>query len=87
MTPRLCFANLCADVSRCIKASKERNGARYTDSLDRAYKTLHLLRTLKRPEAYEEGLLLLRALEYARFTSIDTFEDQVNDLAGRLVTF
>lgn len=60
------FANLGADVTRCIKAAKSRDEQRYKDSLARAHKTLDHLRELHRPEAYEEGLLLLRALQYAR---------------------
>ncbi|HEY4501105.1 MAG TPA: hypothetical protein VJI70_02455 [Candidatus Paceibacterota bacterium] len=34
------FANLGADVSRCITASKQGDMARYEDSLSRAYRTL-----------------------------------------------
>ena len=60
------FANLGADVSRCITAAKQGNEARYDDSLARAYRTLAELRKAKRPEAYEEGLLMLRGLALAR---------------------
>ena len=60
------FANLGADVSRCITAAKKGNEARYEDSLARAYRTLEQLHKTSRPEAYEEGLLMLRGLALAR---------------------
>lgn len=60
------FANLGADVTRCVSALQSGNLARYEDSLARARKTLSRLRGANRPEAYEEGLLLLSGLEYAR---------------------
>lgn len=60
------FANLGADVSRCIRAAKEGNETRYEDSLSRAYRTLEELHKTNRPEAYEEGLLMLRGLAFAR---------------------
>ena len=63
---RFIFANLGADVVRCIKAAEKGDEVRYQDSLVRAHKTLAHLRMAKRPEAYEEGLLMLRGLEYAR---------------------
>lgn len=63
---RFYFANLGADVARCIRAADEGNEKRYEESLDRARMTLSHLRSARRPEAYEEGLLLLRAFEYAR---------------------
>lgn len=62
------FANLGADVSRCIQAAKQGNESRYEDSLSRAYRTLGELRKSARPEAYEEGLLMLRGLAFARET-------------------
>lgn len=60
------FANLGADVSRCVRALESGDEARYQDSLARAQKTCAALRGAKRPEAYEESLLLLRGLELAR---------------------
>ncbi len=63
---RFYFANLGADVSRCIAAALENNEERYRDSLEMAHRTLEYLRNAGRLEVYEEGLLLLRALEYAR---------------------
>ncbi len=62
------FANLGADVSRCVTAAREGNDERYNDSLDRAYSTLAQLRKTDRPEAYEEALLMLRGLALARRT-------------------
>lgn len=58
------FANLGADISRCVSAAKLNDNESYDDSIDAAYRTLAYI--TDRPEAYEEGLLLLRALEYAR---------------------
>lgn len=60
------FANLGADVSRCVRAAKEGDETRYEDSLARAYRTLEALHKAARPEAYEEGLLMLRGLALAR---------------------
>jgi hypothetical protein len=60
------FANLGADVARCASAAQEEDEQLYSASLGRAHKTLEYLRAANRPEAYEEGLLLLRGLQYAR---------------------
>lgn len=76
------FANLGADVSRCINATKQGNEDRYADSLARAYCTLEDLHKTKRPEAYEEGLLMLRGLEFARTApkTLASFQSSLNDL-------
>jgi len=63
---RFYYGNLVSDVIRSISASLQGDDARYRHSLKRAYKTLAYLRGGKRPEVYEEGLLLLRALAHAR---------------------
>ena len=63
---RFFFANLGADVARCASAAQEGDEERYQASLGRARKTLAHLHAANRPEAYEEGLLLLRALDLAR---------------------
>ncbi|MEK7515951.1 MAG: hypothetical protein AAB555_03460 [Patescibacteria group bacterium] len=78
------FANLGADVSRCITAAKEGNETRYEDSLSRAYRTLEDLHKTARPEAYEEGLLMLRGLALARITpeSLASFQTSLNSLIG-----
>lgn len=78
------FANLGADVSRCITAAKRGNEPRYQDSLARAYKTLELLHKTARPEAYEEGLLMLRGLALARVTpeALTSFQVSLNSLIG-----
>jgi hypothetical protein len=85
---RFYFANLGADVARCISALRAGDEARYEDSLERAYGTLNHLRTAHRPEAYEEGLLMLRGLSLARTTPAKTssFEAQVNALVGLLLS-
>ena len=86
------FANLGADVSRCINAVKEGNEIRYEDSLSRAYQTLELLHKTDRPEAYEEGLLMLRGLALARTTpeALSYFQTSLDSLisvfSARLVT-
>ena len=76
------FANLGADVSRCITASREGNDARYKDSFSRAHRTLEELRSAKRPEAYEEGLLMLRGLALARTApdSLASFQTSLDSL-------
>jgi len=66
MTPRLLFANLGADVARCVKAEERGDMTQYHDSLMRGYKTASLLRAFGAHTAYEEALLLLRACEHAR---------------------
>lgn len=78
---RFYFANLGADVARCISAAEKGNMERYEDSLERAHATLEYLRSAHRPEAYEEGLLLLRALEYARAdNALPEFNESLNEL-------
>ena len=78
------FANLGADIARCIAAAEDNNEPRYASSRARARKTLHVLRDAHRPEAYEEGLLLMRALEYARADGrLEAFRIQLNDLIAR----
>ena len=73
------FANLGADVVRCTLAGEAHDEMRYASSLARAYKTLAHLRKEQRYEAYEEGLLLLRGLEYARQSeTLSTFRTLVN---------
>ena len=85
MNARFYFANLCADVARCIKALESDDDKRYTDSLLRAHKTLTYLHGANRPEAYEEGLLLLRGLEYTRELGVyEVFREQLNNLALRI---
>lgn len=76
------FANLGADVSRCITASLQGDRARYEDSLLRAYRTLEDLHQTARPEAYEEGLLMLRGLALARTTpeALVSFQTSLNSL-------
>lgn len=76
------FANLGADVSRCIRAAKEGNESRYEDSLARAHQTLQLLQKAKRPEAYEEGILMLRGLDLARTTpeTLNSFQSSLDSL-------
>ncbi len=78
------FANLGADVTRCISAAKARNETRYEDSLSRAYQTLELLHKTARPEAYEEGLLMLRGLALARVTpeTLESFQSSLDSLVG-----
>lgn len=82
------FANLGADVSRCITAVKQGNENRYEDSLARAYQTLELLHTTKRPEAYEEGLLMLRGLALARKSpkTLASFQTSLNSLIATFAT-
>ncbi|MEK7098719.1 MAG: hypothetical protein AAB908_02345 [Patescibacteria group bacterium] len=73
------FANLGADISRCVAAARDNDAAAYDDSIDAAYRTLAYI--TNRPEAYEEGLLLLRGLEYAREENrLSEFNNQLNEL-------
>lgn len=75
------FANLGADVIRSALAAEAENEKEYRASLDRAYKTLRYLAKEKRPEALEEGLLLVRALEHARAShTLTLFRRQTNEL-------
>lgn len=60
------FANLGADVARCIAAAQNDDDERYKTSLTRARSTLQHLRKLHAYTAYEEGLLLLRGLSFAK---------------------
>lgn len=82
------FANLGVDVSRCVSAAKQDNETRYDDSLARAYRTLEQLHKAARPEAYEEGLLMLRGLELARITpeTLTSFQSSLDSLIGAFST-
>lgn len=60
------FMNLASDVARCASAAERYDEKRYKNSLARARKTLTYLRHASRPEAYEEGVLMLRGLELAK---------------------
>ncbi len=64
-TPAFYFANLGADASRCLSALQRGDEEEYQDSLDRGYRTLEYLCQAGRPEAYEEGLLMLRGVALA----------------------
>ncbi len=78
---RFYFANLGVDVARCVSASLKRNDERYEDHIAEAYRTLAFLHGAQNPAAYEEGLLLLRGLEYAREDNkLSEFNNQVNEL-------
>ena len=78
------FANLGADVSRCITAAKQGNEPRYQESLERAYRTADYIRTSHRPEAYEEALLMLRGLVLARATpeTLTSFQSSLDSLTS-----
>ena len=80
---RFYFANLCADVIRCIAAAEKADDVRYRASLERAWKTIDHIRSSHRPEAYEEALLLLRALELRRESgNMNVLRNYVNALAA-----
>lgn len=76
------FANLGADVARCASAARQNNEIRYNDSLSRAYRTLEELHKIARPEAYEEGLLMLRGLALSRSTkeTLSSFQKALDSL-------
>lgn len=78
------FANLGADVTRCINAAKQGNESRYEDSLVRAHQTLEFLHKTARPEAYEEALLMLRGLALARTEpeTLASFQTSLDSLIG-----
>ncbi|MEK7627792.1 MAG: hypothetical protein AAB421_00030 [Patescibacteria group bacterium] len=63
---RFYFANLGADVMRCINAVEIGDEIRYKNSLARAYRTLSFMRGAQCPEAHEEGLLLLRGVQLGK---------------------
>lgn len=76
------FANLGADVARCIRAARQNDELRYQESLDRAYQTAERIRAEHRPEAYEEALLMLRGLALARESpaSLASFQSNLDSL-------
>ncbi len=82
------FRNLGADVMRCARAAQAGDEKRYDDSFVLAQKTLAYLRTMRSPEAYEEGLLLLRALFYARKDgTLDVFSQRLNSIIAAGASF
>jgi hypothetical protein len=81
---RFYFANLGADVARCVAALHAGDEKRYKDSLDRAYRTLTFIRNANRPEAYEEGMLMIRGVYHARSQgTLFSFNEQVNKLTAQ----
>lgn len=82
------FANLGADVARCANAVRQSDDALYEDSMSRAYRTLAALRGASRPEAYEEGLLMIRGLALARATpeALASFQSSLNSVIGAFLT-
>jgi hypothetical protein len=81
---RFYFANLSADVARCISADENKDKVRFENSLERARNTLEFLHSTKRHEAYEEGLLLLRALIFAREEDkLIKFRNNLNELTAQ----
>lgn len=78
------FANLGADVARGASAIRHGDNVRYDDALSRAYRTLEELRRTSRPEAYEEGLLMLRGLTLARATpgALASFQSSLDSIIG-----
>lgn len=88
MTPKLLFANLCADVSRCIKAAQHNDDQQYADSLARGYKTAEAVHKTGNIGAYEESLLFLRGLEHARTSGrLSDFLAHTNILASQHAPF
>lgn len=63
---RFYFMNLCADVARSAAAASRGDEEGFAYSRTRMGKTLQYLRSEKNPEAYEEGLLLVRGFKLAR---------------------
>jgi hypothetical protein len=81
---RFYFANLGVDVARCVSAAELGDNERFNESLKHARRTLSFLRYADRPEAYEEGLLLMRALEYARIENrLKKFNQDLNSLIAQ----
>jgi hypothetical protein len=78
------FANLGADVTRCVSAAKRGDESRYQESLERAYCTVNYIRASHRPEAYEEALLMLRGLALARATpeTLASFQSSIDSFFG-----
>ncbi|KKW20056.1 MAG: hypothetical protein UY63_C0002G0015 [Parcubacteria group bacterium GW2011_GWA2_51_10] len=75
------FANLGADIIRCALALESGNIKNYEASRERAWKTLSRLEKENHPEAYEEGLLMLRGLLYAHASQeLSRFRRNVDDL-------
>ena len=80
------MANLGADISRCAAAAQAGDDMRYQESLGRAYRTLAFVHEASRPEAYEEGLLMLRGLEYARAShSLVMFRAHIDDFCAPIL--
>ena len=82
---RFYFANLAADVMRCVNAAERQDESRYQSSLARARTTLRHLQPIR--GAYEEGLLLLRALAFAKEEhALAPFAQNVNRLTLELIS-
>jgi len=85
MTDKFYFANLGADVMRCIRAAKDNDIDRYNASVARAYGTLDYIHKAKNFLLYEEGLLLMRGLALAKADDrLDIFSTRLNTMIGNL---
>lgn len=60
------FANLGADIARCISALHNNNIDRYNQTFHHAQQTLKKLSVNKNSSAYKEGVLLLEGFNLAR---------------------
>jgi hypothetical protein len=59
---------------------------RYRNSLARARRTLLAMRANNRPEAHEEGLLLVRGLQLAKMAgNLKDFEQALNKITPHVV--
>ena len=80
------FANLGADVVRCVVAAEAEDEGRYESSLERARRTLAHLHDTRRLEAYEEGVRMIQALEYARSCGdLHKFKQEVSSVVAPFV--
>lgn len=79
---RFYFANLAADVTRMAKAVEEGNTKRYDELLKHARATLAHLRTTNRHEAYEEGLLMLRAVPLSEKSDLPRLRSYLDTLVA-----
>jgi len=80
-TAQFYFANLGADVIRCVSAAKQENEDLYHESYQRAEHTLSFLKEAGDQSAYKEGMLMLNGLEVSRQSdSLDAYATQVNNI-------
>ena len=80
------FLNLVSDMMRSADTASDNNSERLQESLKRARSTLAHLRNVRRPEAYEEGLMLYRGFKHAHEQgNLEAYKNNLSRISTPLI--